>query len=130
MPVPLRRWRTPPWSLTGVSLGRGSLVLFPVGAGVGVVWAHLCSLMMASANAPERDIRSAFISTLQLIAQAFASTLAGMVANLAGFADPKLGAAGVARSVVWVFLAFSLLSAAALPAAIRAVGQLSPPVAR
>jgi MFS family permease len=121
--------------LTGWSLQRGSLVLiaatlFPVGAGVGVAWAHLCSLMMASAKAAERDIASAFISTLQLIAQAFTSALSGMVANLAGFADPTLGAAGVTRSVVWVFLVFSLLSAAALPAAIRAVRQLCPRVAR
>jgi MFS family permease len=121
--------------LTGWGLQRGSLVLvaatlFPVGAGVGVAWAHLCSLMMASAKAAERDIASAFISTLQLIAQAFTSAFAGMVANLAGFADPKLGALSVTRSVVWLFLVFSLLPVAALPAAIRAVRQPCPRVNR
>ena len=104
--------------------------LFPVGAGVGVAWAHLCSLMMASAKTAERDIASAFISTLQLIAQAFTSAFAGMIANLAGFADPKLGAAGVMRSVMWLFLVFSLLPAAALPVAIRAVRQPCPRVKR
>jgi hypothetical protein len=118
---------------TAASLPSGSLALiaaalFPVGAGVGLAWAHLGSLMMASAKATERDIASAFISTLNLIALAFASAFAGMVANLAGFADPKLGAAGAMRSVVWLFLAFSLLPAAALPAALRAVRQLCPRV--
>ena len=118
---------------TAASLPSGSLALiaaalFPVGAGVGLAWAHLGSLMMASAKAAERDIASAFISTLNLITLAFASALAGMVANLAGFADPKLGAAGAMRSVVWLFLAFSLLPAAALPAALRAVRQLCPRV--
>jgi MFS family permease len=101
------------WSLTSVAI---ALVL--VGGGIGVAWAHLANLMMAHASDAERDISSAFISTNQLIAQAFASALAGMIANLAGFADPGLGGTARVMAVAAVFLAFALIAAvAALPSA-------------
>lgn len=114
------------WMLATGSFALVAVALVPVGAGVGLAWAHLGSLMIASARDEERDLAGAFISTLQLIAQAFASALAGMAANLAGFADPVRGAEGTVRAVFWVFLVFSLLAAAAVPAAARALR----PVAR
>jgi hypothetical protein len=55
-----------------------------------------------------------------MIASAFASALAGIIANLAGFAG-GLGASTVAQSVAWVLLAFSGLAAAAIPVSILAV---------
>jgi hypothetical protein len=51
--------------------------------------------MMAHAKEAERDVFSAFIYTNEMIATAVASALAGMIANLAGFADPMLGTMGV-----------------------------------
>lgn len=90
------------------------------GAGVGVAWAHLSNLMMAHAKNAEHDVSSAFIYTNQMIASAFASALAGMIANLAGFGD-VLGPSVVVRSVVWVFVSFSALAAAAIPVSIRSV---------
>jgi MFS family permease len=113
------------WSLKTGSLALVAATLVPVGAGVGLAWAYLASLMIASAKDAERDLAGAFISTLQLIAQAFASALAGLVANLAGFADPALGAAGAVRGVFWLFLAFAALPAAALPASLRALAALA-----
>jgi hypothetical protein len=77
--------------------------------------------MMAHAEETERDVSSAFISTNQMIAQAFASAFAGMIANLGGFADPALGSIGVVRGVSWLFLSFALVAAAALPASVIAV---------
>ena len=109
------------WTLNTGSLALVAATLVPVGAGVGLAWAHLASLMIASAKERERDLTGAFISTLQLIAQAVASAFAGTVANLGGFADPALGADGVMRGVFWVFLVFSLLPAAAVPAGLRAI---------
>lgn len=109
------------WMLDTGSFALVAAALVPVGAGVGFAWAHLGSLLIASAREAERDLAGAFISTLQLIAQAFASALAGMVANLAGFADPASAADGVERAVFWVFLVFSLLAAAAVPAGVRAL---------
>jgi MFS family permease len=112
--------------LTGCGLIVGSFVFMAlsvvlVGAGIGAAWAHLGNLMMAHAEETERDVSSAFISTNQMIAQAFASAFAGMIANLGGFAEPTLGSIGVVRGVSWLFLSFALVAAAALPASVIAV---------
>jgi MFS family permease len=88
------------------------------GAGVGVAWAHLSNLMMAHAKKAEHDLSSAFIYTNQMIASAFASALAGMIANPAGFADRALGPSAVIQSVTWVFLSFSALAACVVPTSI------------
>lgn len=92
-----------------------------VGAGIGFAWAHLSNLMMAHAKKAEHDVSSAFIYTNQMIASAFASALAGMIANLAGFADRALGPSAVVQSVASVFLCFSALAAAAIPVSIISV---------
>ena len=77
--------------------------------------------MMSHAAAAEHDVSSAFITTNQMIAQAFASALAGMIANLAGFADAALGPIGGVSAIAWLFLWFALMAAAALPASAIAV---------
>jgi hypothetical protein len=92
-----------------------------IGGGVGIVWAHLCHLMMAHAKPEERDVSSGFIYTNQMIASAFGSGLVGMIANLAGFADRGLGPSTVVHSVAWVFLLFSVVAAAAILFSILAV---------
>jgi len=112
--------------LTGCGLIAGSFVFMAlsvvlVGGGIGAAWAPLGNLMMAHAKEAEGDVSSAFISTNQMIAQAFASALAGMIANLGGFADPMQGGGGVVRGVTWLFLSFALLAAIALPAAVISV---------
>jgi MFS family permease len=112
--------------LTGCGLIMGSFVFMAlsvvlVGTGIGAAWAPLGNLMMAHAKETERDVSSAFISTNQMISQAFASALAGMIANFAGFADPGLGSIGVVRGVTWLFLSFALVAAAALPLSAIAV---------
>jgi MFS family permease len=50
-----------------------AIALVLVGGGIGIAWAHLGNLMMAHARKAEHDVSSAFISTNQMIAQAFAS---------------------------------------------------------
>jgi len=106
--------------LTGCGLIIGSFVFMAlsvvlVGTGIGAAWAPLGNLMMAHAKETERDVSSAFISTNQMISQAFASALAGMIANFGGFAEPGLGSIGIVRGVTWLFLSFALVAAAALP---------------
>src|SRR5436309_5525097 len=98
-----------------------ALALVLVGGGIGIAWAHLCNLMMAHAKETERDVSSGFIYTNQMIAQAFASALAGMIANLAGFADPTLDANGVVGAISWLFLTFALIAAASIPASVASV---------
>jgi MFS family permease len=111
------------WSLVYGSLLSIAVSLVPVGGGIGIAWAHLGNLMMSHARPAERDVSSAFISTNQMIALAFGSAFAGTIANLAGFADPTLGPSAVVQSVAWVFVSFSILSAAAVPLAMIAVRQ-------
>ena len=98
-----------------------TFALVLVGGGIGIAWAHLGSLMMAQARETERDVSSAFITTNQMIAQAFASALAGMIANLAGFGDPTLGSRETISAISYLFLSFALMGAAAIPAAIISV---------
>ena len=54
-----------------------------------MAWAYLGSLLIEFAEPNERDIRlAAFISTVNLISQAFGAALAGTIANIAGFGNP------------------------------------------
>jgi MFS family permease len=91
------------------------------GAGVGIAWAHLGNLMMKHAKETEHDVSSAFISTNQLIAMTFFSALSGMIANLAGFADPSLEKSGIIASVLLLFICLSLISAISIPLSIISV---------
>jgi MFS family permease len=103
------------------TLATAAVGLVLIGSGVGIAWAHLINLMMTHAKDEEHDVSSSFIYTNQMIATAFASGLAGMIANLAGFADHVPGPSAAVRSVAWVFFLFSTLAAAAIPASILAV---------
>jgi MFS family permease len=109
------------WALTTGSLALIALALAPIGAGIGVAWAYLGALLVEFAEAEERDVAAAFISTNNLLSQAFGAAFAGMIANIAGFGDPTLGSDGVLRAVLWLFVAVSLFPAAALPLAVRVV---------
>jgi len=110
------------WALTTDSLAFIAVALVPVGAGIGAAWAYLGTLLVEFAAANERDVAAAFISTTNLLSQAFGAAFAGMIANIAGFGDPTLGSAGVVRAVFWLFLTMSLFPAAALPIALRVIG--------
>ena len=102
------------WSMPdgGASLPVLALWLAMVGAGVGMGWAHLASRVLAVAPEGERDLAASSISTVQLLATAFGSALAGVVANLAGLSAPGTdgGAANAAR---WLFAAFAAAPALA-----------------
>jgi MFS family permease len=109
--------------ISAYGLIQGSLFLMAfgiglAGAGVGIAWAHLSNLMMGHAKETESDVSSAFIYTNQMIAAAFFSALAGMIANLAGFADSMLGATAVVRSISWLFGSLALIAATAIPVSV------------
>jgi MFS family permease len=112
--------------LTGWALNLGWFVfvgvaLLLVGGGIGIAWAHLGNLMMGHARDNEHDVSSAFITTNQMIAQAFASALAGMIANLVGFGDPTLGSSGVMPAISCLFLCFAFIAAVSIPISVKAV---------
>jgi MFS family permease len=112
----LTAWALEIGSLAAIAIGLGL-----VGAGIGASWAYLGSLLVAFAEAKERNLAAAFISTANLLSQAFGAALAGMIASIAGFGDPALDPAGIVHAVVWLFLTISLFPAAALPFALKAV---------
>jgi MFS family permease len=102
------------WSIPddGSSLVAIAMWLLLVGAGIGMGWAHLASRVLALAPEGKRDLAAASVSTVQLLATAFGSALAGMVVNLAGLSDPgSVGA--VANAALWLFAVFAAAPALA-----------------
>lgn len=93
--------------------------LFTAGLGVGLGWPHLLTRIMQAVPPRERDMASASLTTVQLFAAALGSAAAGMVANLAGLAEPG-GLEGTANAARWLFGVFALPPQAALLVAGRA----------
>lgn len=128
-PKPLadRYMRVGPWlSATGLlvmgammPMGRGGAIvwlmtvpLFLVGVGVGICWPNMLTRIFKAAPAGQENIASAAITTLQLYAIALGSSLAGLVANLGGLADPG-GEPGARQAALALFLVFACAPAAA-----------------
>lgn len=88
------------------------LPLFLVGVGVGLCWPNMLTRVFKAAPPGQENIASAAITTLQLYAIALGSSLAGLVANLAGLAEPG-GEAGARQAACALFLVFALAPALA-----------------
>ncbi len=93
-----------------------------VGFGIGIAWPHLLSRVLKAVRPGEQDIASASLTTLQLLATALAAATAGMVANLAGLADPG-GIGGTSHAALWLFAGFALPPALAIMTARRASSE-------
>ncbi|WP_367718035.1 MFS transporter [Nitratireductor sp. GISD-1A_MAKvit] len=98
---------------------------FAQGAGFGMVWGFLMRRVVAAAPEAERDSASSAMPTTQQIAFALGAALAGIVANMAGFAES--GATETMKPVaIWVFVSFvpiAALGAAATWGAARQSGK-------
>lgn len=90
-----------------------SVLLLGVGLGVGLCWPHLLTGIFRAAPPGQQNIASAAITTLQLYAMALGASVAGMVANSAGFIDPG-GLVGAQRSAVAVYGVFACAPALAI----------------
>ena len=73
-----------------------------MGAGIGMGWPHLGALMMHVVPAADRDVAGPFISTTQTLSAVFGSSIAGMVANLAGLADAH-APSDIAAVAAWLY---------------------------
>lgn len=102
--MPLGSGGTIVWAMIGP--------LFLVGIGIGFCWPNMLTRIFKAAPAGQENIASAAITTLQLYAIALGSSLAGLVANLAGLADPG-GEAGARQAAYALFFVFALAPAAA-----------------
>ena len=116
------------WSIPSGSLLSSAVSLALVGAGIGMGWAHLASKVFGLAPHDERDLAASSVSTVQLIATAFGSAFAGMVANLAGLTVFGFEAAA-AR---WLFGSFAVapLAAGLLVWAVLTQPEPTPPTER
>ncbi len=92
--------------------------LFLLGFGIGMAWPCLVTRVYHYAPAGEQDISSGGMTTVQLFASAFGTAMAGMVANLAGFADPG-GTIGAGQAALWLAIAAAAPAALAVPLALR-----------
>ncbi|NLC37166.1 MAG: MFS transporter [Alcaligenaceae bacterium] len=86
--------------------------LFLVGVGIGFCWPNMLTRIFKAAPKGQENISSAAITTLQLYAIALGSSLAGLVANLGGLADPG-GEQGARQAAYALFLIFALAPAGA-----------------
>ncbi|MGP1613661.1 MAG: MFS transporter, partial [Pollutimonas bauzanensis] len=82
------------------------LPLLCVGLGVGLCWPNLLTRVFKAAPAGQENIASAAITTLQLYAMAMGASLAGMVANAAGFIQPG-GIQGARQAALALFIVFA-----------------------
>jgi MFS family permease len=81
-----------------------SVLLFGMGAGIGLGWAHLISLVLTRSDEAEADKASASINLIQSLGAAFGAAAAGVVANTAGLVDPG-GVAGAVKAGFWLYVA-------------------------
>lgn len=96
----------------GVIVWAMAVPLFAVGVGVGLCWPNMLTRIFKAAPRGQENIASAAITTLQLYAIALGSSMAGLVANLAGLAEPG-GVEGARQAAVALFLVFALAPALA-----------------
>ncbi|MFV0283597.1 MAG: MFS transporter [Castellaniella sp.] len=97
-------------------------LLLGVGGGVGLCWPHLLTGVFRAAPPDQQNIASAAITTLQLYAIALGASVAGMVANTAGFTEP--GGWQGARQAAWaVYGVFAFAPALAIRLGWRARGD-------
>lgn len=91
-----------------------------VGLGIGLAWPSIVTRVYASAPKGEEDLATGGMTTVQLFAIAFGTALAGLLANMAGLANPG-GPAGASRAELLLCLAFALAPAFGLLVARRVV---------
>ena len=85
-----------------------SLGLLCIGFGIGLAWPHLVTGILQAASPHEQTLATAAMTTVQLAAAALGAAAAGVVANIAGIAQPG-GVAGASRAAVWLFGSFTVI---------------------
>ncbi|PVE53133.1 MFS transporter [Rhizobium rhizogenes] len=100
-----------------------AFLIFGMGFGVGLGWAHLVTHILHLAEPDEKDKASAGITTVQSLGSAFGAALSGVIVNSTGLVSPG-GVEGAASAATWLFMLF------ALPAVLAAFVAFSLPEPR
>lgn len=94
------------------------LLLFAIGAGIGMGWPHLLTKVFSLAPKGEEDLTASSVTTLQLIATSFGAALAGLVTNLGGITDTT-SLEGVTHASIYLYFSFALAPLLALFVLVR-----------
>ncbi|MBL0373057.1 MFS transporter [Rhizobium sp. KVB221] len=89
------------------------ILLFGMGVGIGLGWAHLVSMVMTLSEGPEADKATAAINLVPSLAAAFGSAIAGVIANSAGLVTPG-GIEGGMTAAFWLYALTSISGVLAL----------------
>lgn len=91
-----------------------------IGFGIGLAWPNLVTRVFQNAPAKEQDLASGGMTTVQLFATALGTACAGMVANVAGVAEPG-GIVGASNAALWLAGIFALAAILAIAVAAKVV---------
>ncbi|SHF25361.1 Major Facilitator Superfamily protein [Kaistia soli DSM 19436] len=94
------------------------VALFLMGFGIGMAWPCLVTRVYQYAPEAEQDVASGGMTTVQLFAGALGAATGGMIANLAGFADPG-GAVGATSAAFWLAAGSAVAPALAIILVLR-----------
>jgi MFS family permease len=95
------------------------------GGGIGACWSFIAQQVMAGAQTGEEEIAASSVATVQQMGYAFGASLAGVVANLAGF-SAGLSRADIAQAALVVPLSFVVPALAGMVLAKRLVWRRVP----
>jgi MFS family permease len=111
-----------PGPVLGVAAG-----LVVVGVGIGICWAHIAKIVLASAREGEGEVSAALTPSAQLFAIAFGGAVSGIVASTTGLSHAaSVPVAALTGTVLFGGAALAPLAAAVIAAGLRP----SPRVAR
>ncbi len=94
-----------------------------IGFGIGLGWPHLLTRVLQLAPDDDQDTAATSITTVQLLATALGSALAGMLANLGGINHPG-GIEGTSSAAFWVFAILAIAPLIAIGSAVRVASAL------
>ncbi len=100
------------------------LAQIAIGAGFGLGNSSLYVTLMGAAGSAERDRVAALVPTTQSAGNAIGAALAGLAANLAGYAS-AIDSAGFGQAIIAVFALGAGVAALAVIAALRMIGLMA-----
>ena len=88
--------------------------LFLLGLGIGISWPHISTRLLHAAPDGERDLTSASISMVQLLAAGLGAAVAGVIANAGGLASAG-GTTAAISAATWLYGSFIVVPLLAIP---------------
>ncbi len=107
-----------------LTLIASGISLFALGCGIGIAFQHLSTGVLASGSAADNDKVSAALGMVQLFASGAGAAIGGVAVNAAGLPQ-AVDAAGFSHAAQMLYWVFAVLTALAIPLALRAIRSTS-----